>query len=68
MGFGGMLIRVEGIKLLEGGFRIEKCGMLRLCGGLSCVGVVRSHSVVVSLYVSIAIAIRPEKGYTYHRP
>jgi len=52
MGFGGMLIRVGGIGLLGGGFRIVRCGMLRSYGGQSCVGGVRSHSVVMNLLFS----------------
>jgi len=52
MGFGGRLIRVGGIGLLVGGFRIEKYGMLRLCDGRSCVGGERFHLVVVSLSIS----------------
>jgi len=43
MVFVEMLIRVEERGWLGGDFQIEMYGMLRLCGDLSYVGVVRSH-------------------------
>jgi len=52
MVFVEMLIRVEERGWLGGDFQIEMYGMLRLCGDLSYVGAVRSHSAVESLIIS----------------